>query len=623
MVRNSALLLSIKTLLVLAVLFVLPIENSYADYADNDTCGAKLSLLDRGVNAALTFGVSEAISEGFELENADTAIDSRPEDVDCNKHEDKIRFCYNPWLIPDVERFHTEGGWDDALTSNSTTRCWDDVEYTIDTHDDAKYIDGAWFRAQYAADKICVQVLMTGVWRSMGCKYRADQPLPPPVEPSCFAGESCGDTALRESQSFLPITSSIAQCVSETLNNLFTDTNNACTANHDNLFITFQNSMRKAVSVALTLYVIFFSIKVVLGEELPKKSELFIYTMKIVLVIYFALDDGLSFLFTFLTTVSTELSQIMYQAGGARGLCVFDEADYTNPIIALWDGVDCRMAAYFAITEPGVMPFSIELVIELLSLIFFFFVFIIFLLAFVILFISIAGSMLHHYLLSLIFLTITLYLGPLFIPMVLFKQTKSYFEGWLKLAISFTLQPMILFTFMAFILTIFDDLMFPGCAFSLREVDYLGKTFPVWDIDTSNLTPSDQEACESSFAYQIYALGAGEEVQKIDLIFVTFNVVNTDVINSLFNSLVKLVLFGFISIHFLEVLTGFAAEITGGATLAAVVSSPLNGVKALTGAVTGKKGKKDKKGDSPDQGDGSDQFDQDTIGDAADAAGDA
>jgi hypothetical protein len=51
-------------------------------------------------------------------------------------------------------------------------------------------------------------------------------------------------------------------------------------------------------------------------------------------------------------------------------------------------------------------------------------------------------------------------ISPLFIPTILFKNTKSYFDKWLKLFISFIIQPMILFAYMAMLLAAFDTVVF-------------------------------------------------------------------------------------------------------------------------------------------------------------------
>lgn len=55
------------------------------------------------------------------------------------------------------------------------------------------------------------------------------------------------------------------------------------------------------------------------------------------------------------------------------------------------------------------------------------------------------------YLLSLIALILLFAISPMIIPLMLFKQTYRYFDGWCKLVVAMVLQPVILFAFFAFI----------------------------------------------------------------------------------------------------------------------------------------------------------------------------
>ncbi len=57
------------------------------------------------------------------------------------------------------------------------------------------------------------------------------------------------------------------------------------------------------------------------------------------------------------------------------------------------------------------------------------------------------------------FLTIV---SPLFIPMVLFRETKQYFDKWAKLMISFALQPVLMLVFIMMTITAVDLAVFSG-----------------------------------------------------------------------------------------------------------------------------------------------------------------
>ncbi len=66
------------------------------------------------------------------------------------------------------------------------------------------------------------------------------------------------------------------------------------------------------------------------------------------------------------------------------------------------------------------------------------------------------------YIAGYIGITFLMILAPLFIPLVLFKQTKDYFDKWLKLVINFTLQPIIVLVFISFSISAVDLATYSG-----------------------------------------------------------------------------------------------------------------------------------------------------------------
>jgi hypothetical protein len=61
---------------------------------------------------------------------------------------------------------------------------------------------------------------------------------------------------------------------------------------------------------------------------------------------------------------------------------------------------------------------------------------------------------LQIYAISIIIKAVLLGLAPVFLPMMLFERTKQMFTGWLNQLINFTLQPILLFAFLAFFATL-------------------------------------------------------------------------------------------------------------------------------------------------------------------------
>jgi TrbL/VirB6 plasmid conjugal transfer protein len=66
------------------------------------------------------------------------------------------------------------------------------------------------------------------------------------------------------------------------------------------------------------------------------------------------------------------------------------------------------------------------------------------------------------YLMAIISISFLVMLGPIFIPLVMFNRTKEYFDPWVKLIVSFALQPVIMFAYVAMMIIAFDKAVFSG-----------------------------------------------------------------------------------------------------------------------------------------------------------------
>jgi hypothetical protein len=91
--------------------------------------------------------------------------------------------------------------------------------------------------------------------------------------------------------------------------------------------------------------------------------------------------------------------------------------------------------------------------------------------------------------------------SPLFIPAVAFQATRGYFERWLKTFIGFIVQPLILFAYLAMLLTAFDVVIFSG-------PNSLVKTMIGPDADDPNFRRSYVEGGLGGFGGWMMANGA-------------------------------------------------------------------------------------------------------------------
>lgn len=337
---------------------------------------------------------------------------------------------------------------------------------------------------------------------------QTDQPLPsgltsqsPPRLKSCISSGSCFIDASEISMTPMPISGPLIACIRQMLAKiLVSDSPSVCdfsSLNHIDVactstFCQFQMRMRQFVSSLLTIYVIFIGIKILLGQEMPKQGDLIMYVIKLVGVIYFSVginvtsggtSNGMNeYIFPILFQGANEVAGWVMNATSS-GLCDFSGVTYgaSGEYMALWDALDCRIGHYLGLDTvsdalnqstslsgafdsltfsippyayflgPAIETENITLIMLVLS--------------YPILVISVAAYVVNGFVVSMIFSGILGILAPIFVPMVLFDYTKGYFESWMKLLISFVLQPMVMVMFMITMFQVYDLGFYKGCKY--------------------------------------------------------------------------------------------------------------------------------------------------------------
>ncbi len=502
------------------------------------------------------------------------------------------------------------------------------------------------FRAATKKDMICVQTWGLFGWQNLGCKSNCKNGIDwntqqctncteaevaggscqvGVLRPSCPVSNACVSNSYSNSRNLLPITSMVMQCVSDTLQNLLYGS--AQCPQNQSILKSFQHNLRNTVMVALSLYVIFFGIKLVTSVEMPKKGELTMFVLKMILVIYFSIgfpasstsggpreyNDGLTeYVIPLSMGGSQSLANMVIQAANSSGLCKFNASDYSSNArysLAIWDSVDCRMQNYIGMysfsqlirlaqaganissnffnqastsnsqgdiasavgsgisgvmTFPAIwllfcLSFPVNLIFALCALFFGIFI------------ISFSIFFIHFFIVTQVGASILIFLGPLFVPMALFKPTKQYFDGWMRQIISLSLQPMVVAGFMAVMYVIFDKVMFADCTFAKQTI--LGKDI-FYMADITNVS----EDCKRSIGYYLGTVaGTGADswdavVQKIHLIFFDLKHISSHVITKMLSSLVTGTLFAFLFYHFSKIMPQLAADLTGGVSLQGLVA---------------------------------------------------
>lgn len=145
--------------------------------------------------------------------------------------------------------------------------------------------------------------------------------------------------------------------------------------------------------------------------------------------------------------------------------CYFHPGEYQkgDEYLAIWDTMDCKIRLYlgFGSSKWGILGLILSSVVTgvwgmylaIATLAFGIFVFIL------------AANILYMFVFSSFLLVLLVFVSPITITLSLFSATRSIFHDWFKYFMSFALQPIILFFYMAFVILMFDKFMIRGALF--------------------------------------------------------------------------------------------------------------------------------------------------------------
>ena len=452
-----------------------------------------------------------------------------------------------------------------------------------------------------------------------------------PLGASCYDGHT-------KSQSPLNFSGTAVYCLQETLNKVFYETGTCVSEDQSEItllaaFPIFQATLKNAIGAALILYVIFYGFRVVLNGEQNDLNSIATFILKFLFIAYFAVGLGPTFFrdgketnsngmvdlaLPFLEQVTPDFAATVFGAGGSRGLCAFAPENYEKgyEFYAVWDAIDCRIGYYMGMRlldntaailsgassttyqdpgtngntainvgppgNKGISTLNSDLALRFFSVLFGFFMggnIIIFIsgLIFSIIFISIVFHFLSSYLVCLITLYAMAYISPIFITMALFQRTKAYFDAWLKITLSCALQPAVLAGFIALLLTMYDTAIYKNCEFMRHDYSVDGVNFSTFEL---RLPQNSPEECTSSAGYKLEQYYSGQGWDTISIILFQIHFISD--IFDLMVDLLYVLVFTIIFFYFSKSMSQFAADLTSGPIMGAVVASPaalINAVK--------------------------------------------
>ena len=261
------------------------------------------------------------------------------------------------------------------------------------------------------------------------------------------------------------------------------------------LFQTLQERLRFFITGILVIAVIFMGAKILmLKVDVTNKKEMLMFIFKIGIILYFVRGDAWrGFFFDGLYNGATQLSRLFFridsfeadnsiQMGGLPSYkCNFGalydnngtaiSSVYNNrypsgkEYLKVWDTLDCKIMQYLNY-GPG---FSSGAVFAMIIACFFTGALgvsvglSIFILAFSL--IATVIRAMHIFISSCIAIIVYVFISPIIFPLILFERTKSIFDAWLSHLMSFALQPIILFSFLAIFVSLSEKILYSGAVF--------------------------------------------------------------------------------------------------------------------------------------------------------------
>jgi len=250
------------------------------------------------------------------------------------------------------------------------------------------------------------------------------------------------------------------------------------------MYCGFQDTLRGPLSVALTLYVVVFGILIATGMSNFTPKEAIVTFFKIALIWGFAMhaDLGIGIAYKFFISVA-EGGSAMVRAALTSGsnessltqadtlLLTFSNALSGNAV----GGNTCTVGGVNGTLISGACipnACTAALLSLLIYLLFLLPIVGIFIIVMIILYIGLYARALLGYLTALVLISFLFVMAPLFLSFALFRTTMPLFEQWIKYLITYSLQMVIVFAFLAMLQLVPLGDFFVTLLSLLREYDF-------------------------------------------------------------------------------------------------------------------------------------------------------
>lgn len=252
----------------------------------------------------------------------------------------------------------------------------------------------------------------------------------------------------------------------------------------------------------ITLGVVIYGVMLASGMVEKLGRDTFVLLIKIALVSYFVVNTQMLYNLFIVMIDSLATDMFQFSSSGFLGVCMNK--------FTIWERMDCMIDSVIGIqvseiTSSNFKGFNQNFVGEMMQRgmigTFFHLIksssfgFVIGLMGFLYIYAMLffLVRVLLAFLMSFFSLTFVMMIGPIFIPLVIFRSTKQYFDAWVKMIISSSLQPVLLVAFISFAIAGLDLVVFSGSTSVMRVIAGNAATQQGFNLNTY-ITPFLKES---------------------------------------------------------------------------------------------------------------------------------
>ncbi len=382
------------------------------------------------------------------------------------------------------------------------------------------------------------------------------------------------------------------------------------------VFLKLRENFQNTIKVALTLSVALFGLLMLFAgnqvNEMLNKKTLAVFVFKIAIVSFFALGNAWENYFMKATfEAPLEFAELVFQPvvrqsenkvydakkpviprlSKSSDGCIFPPVDEngivtkTYPVgkeyLRIFDTFDCKITHLLGYSADTNVPNFLKMIVVgffsgglgfafmLASVVFAFFM------------ILIALRVVHLIIVTIIVLSILVYISPLAFCCLMFNRTKHIFQQWLSQIMGYIIQPVIIFAYLGLFLTVIDNAMIGNAEFVDFNSSFDGnfqkmncdERDNIFDNDNVLATKNKIKPKETSAICAMAEAGLIENnvegvkkisLQPFNLVITVFQDVKDDGAKRL-KSMFKLALITFIFYKIFEYITSLASSLTGAA----------------------------------------------------------